>query len=348
MILVTGAAGHLGNVLIRELNSLGKKVRALVLPGENLRSLEGLDYDLFEGNILDKPALLQAMQGVDTVFHLASVVAITNDKFDLMKLVNVKGTQNVLEAAKETGVKKVVYTSSIHALGRPKHGKIIDETLQFDTKNPAGAYDQTKAQASILALEAAQRGQDVVLVCPTGVIGPYDYNRSEMGEMILSWMRKKPSLTLNASYDFADVRDVMKGHILAAEKGRSGEAYLLSGTDINIRRMRKLVQDAMGIKTPEVSFPIWVAKAIAPLAEIWYKIARSRPRLTKYAVETLLSNSDISSAKARSELGYTTRPIEETVKDTVRWWKDNIHKTHSSLRLEALLKGKPKSAHGGA
>ena len=343
MILVTGAAGHIGNVLIRELTALGNNVRGLVLPGENVQSLEGLNLEIFEGNILDKPAMLQAMEDVDTVYHLASLVSITNDKIDLMRLVNIKGTQNVLDAAKESGIKKFIYTSSIHALERPAHGKTIDETLMFDTKNPAGPYDQTKAEASVLAQKAAAEGMDVTIVCPTGVIGPYDFSRSEMGEMILSWMKKKPSLSLDATFDFVDIRDVVKGHILAAEKGRKGETYLLSGVDIKISHLRDLVQQAMGIKTMAVTFPFWFAKAIAPLAEVWYKITRTRPRLTSYSIETLMSNSEISCAKACVELGFVARPIEETVRDTVLWWKNNLNNTHSGLRFDSLLPKKVKS-----
>jgi dihydroflavonol-4-reductase len=348
VILVTGAAGHIGNVLIRELTFLGKKVRGLVLPGEKIQSLEGLDVELIEGNILDKSALLRAMIGVDTVYHLASLVSITNDKLDLMQLVNVKGTQNVLEAAKESGVKKFIYTSSIHALERPEHGNVINETLKFDSKNPAGPYDRTKAEASLLAQKAAAEGLDVTIVCPTGVLGPYDFNRSEMGEMFLSWMKKKPSLSLDATFDFVDVRDVAKGHILAAEHGRKGETYLLSGVDIKISRLRTMVQQVMGIKSFEVIFPFWFAKAIAPLAELWYKITRTKPRLTSYSIETLMSNSEISCGKACKELGFVARPIEETVKDTVLWWKDNLNKTHSGLRFDSVLLKKTRTVPGGA
>ena len=348
MILVTGAAGHIGNVLVRELTNKEQKVRGLVLPGENLRSLEDLDLEIFEGNILDKPAMLRAMRGVDTVYHLASLVGITNDKIDLMRQVNIEGTQNVLEAAKESGVRKFIYTSSIHALERPDHGQKIDESLKFDSKNPAGPYDRTKAEASILAQKAAAEGLDVTIVCPTGVIGPYDFSRSEMGEMFLSWMSKQPSLSLDATFDFVDVRDVARGHILAAEKGRKGETYLLSGVDIKIGHLRQMVQQAVGIKSVVVIFPIWFAKAIAPLAELWYKITRTRPRLTSYAIETLLSNSDISCGKACRELGFVARPIEETVKDTVLWWKDNLSKTRSGLRFDSLLPKKAKSVTGRA
>ncbi len=334
MILVTGAGGHLGNVLVRELVARKEKVRAMILPGENLTSLEGLEVEIFEGNILDKARLLQACEGVDLVFHLASLVAITEDKIDLMRRVNVEGTQNVIDAARETGVRRLVYTSSIHALQRPEPDVTIDESLQFDPVNPAGPYDRTKAQATLLVLKAAEEGLDAVVVCPTGVIGPYDFKRSELGEMMLSWMKKGPSLSVQGKFDFVDVRDVALGHILAAEKGKRGETYLLSGEQLQISVMRSLVQQAAGIDTTEIKFPARLAAFVAPLAEFFYKITRTKPKFTRYSIETLRSNSKISSHKAQLELGYKPRRLYDTIKETVDWWKINVHKTISALRTK--------------
>ena len=334
MILVTGAGGHLGNVLVRELVARKEKVRAMILPGENLTSLEGLEVEIFEGNILDKARLLQACEGVDLVFHLASLVAITEDKIDLMRRVNVEGTQNVIDAARETGVRRLVYTSSIHALQRPEPDVTIDESLQFDPVNPAGPYDRTKAQATLLVLKAAEEGLDAVVVCPTGVIGPYDFKRSELGEMMLSWMKKGPSLSVQGKFDFVDVRDVALGHILAAEKGKRGETYLLSGEQLQISVMRSLVQQAAGIDTTEIKFPARLAAFVAPLAEFFYKITRTKPKFTRYSIETLRSNSKISSHKAQHELGYKPRRLYDTIKETVDWWKINVHKTISALRTK--------------
>ncbi len=334
MILVTGAGGHLGNVLVRELVARKEKVRAMILPGENLTSLEGLEVEIFEGNILDKARLLQACEGVDLVFHLASLVAITEDKIDLMRRVNVEGTQNVIDAARETGVRRLVYTSSIHALQRPEPDVTIDESLQFDPVNPAGPYDRTKAQVTLLVLKAAEEGLDAVVVCPTGVIGPYDFKRSELGEMMLSWMKKGPSLSVQGKFDFVDVRDVALGHILAAEKGKRGETYLLSGEQLQISVMRSLVQQAAGIDTTEIKFPARLAAFVAPLAEFFYKITRTKPKFTRYSIETLRSNSKISSHKAQRELGYKPRRLYDTIKETVDWWKINVHKTISALRTK--------------
>lgn len=336
MILVTGGAGHLGNVLVRTLLEKGEKVRVLVLPGEDVSSLGGLDFETVEGNILDPVQLRKAMQGVDLVYHMAALVAITSDKYDLMYKVNVEGTRNVIEACREMGVRRLVYTSSIHALGRPDEGTTVDETVEFDQVNPAGAYDRTKAIASRLVQEAARNGLDAVIVLPTGVIGPNDFRRSEMGEMLLTWMEQKPSMSTDGAYDFVDVRDVAEGHILAASKGRSGEAYLLSGTQVTVRDYRRLVQEAAGIRSHEIRIPGWFVKLIAPVAEFFYKITSTRPRITKYAIETLQSNSCITCLKAETELGYRRRPLRETVADTVRWWRQNRKRIKPSLRKSSL------------
>lgn len=332
MNLVTGAAGHLGNVLVRELLSKGEKIRALVLPGEDTRSLEGLDIDIVEGDILDQGSINRACGGMDIVFHLAALVSITEDKEHLLRLVNVEGTKNVIQAVQQAGVKRLVYTSSIHALTRPPEGVTIDESLHFDPDNPAGAYDRSKAEASLVVLDAVKQGLDAVIVCPTGVVGPYDFRRSEMGEMILTWMRRRPSISMDGHFDFVDVRDVAQGHILARDKGVCGETYIVGGERVEISLVRQWVQSVMGIKTAEIKFSTPIALLIAPLAEAYYRITKTKPRFTKYSIETLQSNSKISSRKAQKELGYHQRKLSDSIKDTVNWWLNNIKKTKPALR----------------
>lgn len=340
MNLITGAAGHLGNVLTRELLKKGEKVRALVLPGEKLNALEGLNLEIVEGNILDPQALERACAGVQRIFHMAALVGITADSIQLMRRVNIEGTANVIEAARNSGAERLIYTSSIHAFQRPEKGLTIDETVPFDTDNPAGPYDQTKAEASVLVLEAAKQGLNATIACPTGVIGPFDFNQSEMGGMFLDWMKKKPSISMEGQFDFVDVRDVALGHIAVAEKGRSGQVYLLPGHHITISALRALVQQTMGFKTHEIKFSAKFAVLLAPLAESFYKLTKTRPRFTKYAVETLQSNSDISGNKAEKELSYHPRSISDTVADTVEWWTLNLKKTSAGLRTSPLLPGR--------
>lgn len=323
----------MGNVLVRELLERGEGVRVLVLPGEDIQSLEGLDIDVVDGNVLDRESLRAAMQDVSVVFHLASLVSITEDGSNLLEKVNVDGTQNVIDVAKEMGVKQLIYTSSIHALERVPEGVPIDESLAFDPMNPAGPYDRTKAQASLLVQAANEDGLDTRIVCPTGVVGPFDYKRSEMGELILSWMHRGLHFMINGAFDFVDVRDVALGQILARDKGKRGETYILGGERIELPWLHQVIQKVTGRKSPMITFPLPIAMIVAPMAEFFYKITKTKPRITRYSIETIVSNSAISSDKAKQELGYTPRSMLQTVTDTVQWWIENLGLTHRSLRF---------------
>ena len=318
MILVTGAAGHIGNVLVRELLSKGRQVRALILPGEDISSLDGLEIELVEGNVLDAVSLDQAMKGIDTVFHLAGVISIMPGRNEWMRTVNVIGTKNVLKAAIDAGVKRLVYTSSIHALSRNWTGK-INEKVPFDPNNPVGRYDRTKAEASLAVLDAVKDGLDAVIVCPTGVIGPHDYSGSEMGDLLMDWLRRRLHFLVKGAYDFVDVRDVARGHILACDRGKSGEVYILSGWQIKVLELKKLVQEALGRRIVSITVPIWMAKIGAKITPLYYRLTKKRPRFTDYSLETLQSNSDVSCKKAKQDLGYKPRNLATTIKDTVMW-----------------------------
>ena len=322
MILVTGAAGHIGNVLVRQLLEAGGKVRALILPGEDTRALDGMNIELVQGNVLDPASLQRAMQGVTYVYHLAGIISIMPGRDELMRSVNIQGTKNILEAARHCRVKRVLYTSSIHALSRNCEG-VIDENIPFDPHNPAGEYDRTKAEASVAVLEAVGNGLDAVIVCPTGVIGPYDYRHSEMGELLREWMQKKTHVLIEGAYDFVDVRDVACGMILAVQKGRRGEVYILSGEQIKLNRMKQLVQKAMGFTTATINIPLRLAHLAAQVSPLYYRLTRQTPKFTAYSLETVCGNSVISSAKAKRELGYQARPLFKTITDTIQWWREN-------------------------
>ena len=333
MIFVTGAAGHIGNVLVRELTRRGYSVKALALPGEDLRPLADSKPEIAKANILDYPALKAAMAGAEVVFHLASLVALVPEQFELMQKVNVEGTANIIKACFENGVKRLIYTSSIHAYGRPEKNLVINESLPFDPEIGGGGYDQTKAKASILVLEAVKRGLNAVILAPTGVIGPYDFKRSEMGEMTNYWMKSTPTFSLGGAYDFVDVRDVVEAHISAIKNGQSGQAYLLPGYRVSVREYRRLIQDACNTCSKEIYVPMKLARIFAPLAEWFYRITKTRPRFTRYSIDTLLSNSVVSGEKAAEFLGFHARPLEETVRDSVEWWQANADTVKPSLRV---------------
>ncbi len=323
-ILVTGGTGHIGNVLIRELVAAGHSVRALVLPKEDRSILDGVPVEWVEGNVLDPASLAPAFTGVDTVYHLAGIISILPGRDEMVRRVNVEGTKNVLAAARAAGVKRLVYTSSIHAFQRTPHGVVVDETLPFDPVHAIGQYDCSKAEASLEVLKAAHDGLDAVVVAPTGVIGPQDFRISEMGALIRSWLQPSPSVLIDGRYDFVDVRDVARGEMLAAEKGRRGEVYILSGEQIHLVQMLCLVKGALGLPVKVLTIPLRWARFFARFAVLYYRMSREKPRFTPYSIETVQSNSVISHAKAERELGYHPRRLEQSLHDTAVWWKQYL------------------------
>ena len=319
MWLVTGATGHIGNVLVRKLLERGEKVRVLILPGESIESIQGLDVEAVEGDILNLDSLFESFQGIRGVFHLAGVISILPGENPFVQKVNVEGTRNVIRAAIETGIKKLVYTSSIHAIKRIDNG-VIDETLPYDPDNPYGDYDRSKAQATLDVQQAAQAGLEAVIVCPTGVIGPYDFRGSMMGHVIRTAAENKPTLYVDGAYDFVDVRDVAEGLINAAENGKRGESYILSGQRISVRYLLETVREITGQGVMLLKMPFELAKWVAKFTPRYYQWTKTSPRFTPYSLEVLQSNSNISHEKATRELDYQPRTLYESIADTVKWF----------------------------
>ena len=318
MWLVTGATGHVGNVLVRKLLERGEKVRALILPGESRESISGLRVEAVEGDVLNLDAVFESMRGVKGILHLAGVISIMPGPNPLVRKVNVEGTKNIIRAALERG-KKLIYTSSIHAIQRVENG-VIDESVPYDMNNPYGAYARSKAEATLEVLNAAQAGLDAVVTCPTGVIGPYDFRGSMMGAVIHDAAIAKPTLYVDGAYDFVDVRDVADGLIAAAENGKRGESYILSGQKISVRYLLETVREITGRSFFQMKIPFDLAKLAALFTPMYYQLANATPRFTPYSLEVLQSNSNISHAKATQELGYSPRSLYESIKDTVKWF----------------------------
>lgn len=321
MWLVTGATGHIGNVLVRRLIERGEKVRALLLPNESRESIQGLEIEAVEGDVLNEDSLYKSMHDVKGVFHLAGVISIMPGSDDVVRKVNVEGTRNILRVAKEMNVGKFVYASSIHAIKRLEEG-IIDETLPYDPNNPYGEYDRAKAEATLEVQQAAQAGLEAVITCPTGVIGPYDYRGSLMGGVIHEAAESRPTLYVDGAYDFVDVRDVADGLIAAAEKGKRGESYILSGHKISVRYLLETVREITGKRFFTMKIPFDLAKFAALFTPMYYSVAKVNPRFTPYALEVLRSNANISHDKATRELGYRPRALYETIRDAVKWFSE--------------------------
>lgn len=309
----------MGNVLVRKLLEHREKVRALILPGESRESISGLKVEAFEGDILNLDSVFESLRGIKGIFHLAGVISIMPGPNLLVRKVNVEGTKNILRAAMEKGIEKLVYTSSIHAIQRVEDG-VIDERVPYDMNNPYGAYDRSKAEATLEVLNAARCGLEAVVACPTGVIGPYDFRGSMMGAVIHDAAVAKPALYVDGAYDFVDVRDVADGLISAAENGKRGESYILSGQKISVRYLLETVREITGKHFFQMKIPFDLAKFAAMFTPMYYRFAKETPRFTPYSLEVLQSNSNISHAKATRELGYSPRSLYESIKDTVKWF----------------------------
>ena len=323
MVLVTGATGHIGNVLVRQLLSRGEAVRALIHKDENKKALDGLKVEMVKGDVRNPDSLLQAFRGIDVVYHLAGIISILPGQNRLLHQVNIVGTQNIVKACLKTGVKRLVYTSSIHAIEESACGTVIDETMPFNPEKVPGGYGRSKARAALAVLKGVEQGLDTVIVCPTGVTGPYDHNISEIGQLIIDFANGNLKSYIDGAYDFVDVRDVARGIILAGEKGRRGESYILSGEQVTVYELLSMLQESTGLKAPSFKAPIWLARMAAKVTPIYYRLTGTNPRFTTYSIDVLCSNSTISSEKARRELGFTTRPIRESIADATLWFVEN-------------------------
>jgi dihydroflavonol-4-reductase len=323
MILVTGATGHIGNVLVRRLLDQGEKVRALIWRGEDTTPLKDLTVEQVLGDVLDPASLESAMHGVETVYHLAGIISIMPGRNPLVWKVNVEGTRNVIEAARRACIRRLIYTSSIHAIARAPYGVMMDESLGFDQNNPYGEYDRSKAVASLEVQKAAAQDLDAVIICPTGVIGPYDFRGSEMGEVLRCASEARTMFYVEGAYDFVDVRDVVEGMITAKELGRRGESYILSGQKHTVRFLLSTVREVTGKAFASIRIPFSLAEIAARYTPWYYRRTKIKPRFTPYSLEVLQSNSNISCKKAITELGYRPRPVYESIADTVRWFLEN-------------------------
>jgi dihydroflavonol-4-reductase len=322
MMVVTGAPGHLGNNLVRLLLERGEKVRAMVLPGEDLTPLKGLDVEVVEGDVRRPESLDEAFRGADVVFHLASIISLLPGRSELLEQVNVKGARNVAEACLRAGVRRLVYTSSIHALVEPPHGTGIDESAGLDPLRVSMGYSKTKARGTLEVLDVIAKGLDGVIVYPSGVIGPNDFKPSEVGHMILDFIRGRLPATIDGGYNFVDVRDVAYGHILAAEKGRTGEGYILAGEWISVTDVLREVAAVVGRPVPKLKLSPGTASAVAKALTSLSRMTGKKPLVSMDMIEALLSNSLVTSTKALTELGFAPRPIRQSIRDTVVWFQE--------------------------
>jgi len=317
--LVTGAAGFIGAHVARALVEAGHEVRALHLPTDDLSTLDGVACERVAGDVTDEASVRQAVRGCELVFHLAAVFSLGGAaRYDA---VNVGGTRVVLGEAARAGVRRVVYTSSIARFGGQGPGRRATEESPFALGPTGDAYARSKAVAHEAALEAARAlDLDLVIVAPTGPIGPGDVRPTPTGRL-LQTLVKLPVVTVTPTVvNFLDVREIARGHLLAAERGRRGESYLLGGDDYTLRDLARRALAVLGRRRPIVEVPLVAARAAAHAAAAVAARTRTAPLLTPEAISIAALGLAADCTKARRELGLASPPIERALTDAFAWW----------------------------
>ena len=317
--LVTGGGGRLGNVLVRRLLENGQKVRVLE-PGTLPESLAGLDIEFMSGSVLDTGDVARAADGVDVVYHLAAKIDLRPKKDPMMFTINVDGTRNVVDACLSRGL-RLVHTSSHHALVREPLDQPLTEDKPLALKEKC-EYHRSKAIGETIVLDACQRGLDAVIVNPGSMIGPHDYEPSMIGAVLIDLYFGRIPVLLEMLSDYVDVRDVADGMIAAAEKGRVGERYFLTGDVIPVMEMVSLYAELTGAKLPTRALPLWVGWVLLPFALAGSALTKKEPFITADMLRASVSNDEVSHDKAHRELGYTIRTLRESLTDAVAWYRE--------------------------
>lgn len=326
--LVTGAAGFLGGTICRKLIERGEKVRAFVLPGDPTEKYVPSEAEIFEGDLTNFASLekfFTVPEGFESiVLHIASIVTVNPDYNQKVIDVNVGGTKNIIELCKNhPECKKLVYCSSTGAIPELPKGEKISEVNHFDANKVLGCYSQSKALATQVVLDAAADGLNACVIHPSGIMGPEDFAVGETTKVLIQIIKGEMPAGIDGSFNLCDVRDFADGAIAAADKGKSGECYILGNDEVSFRDFSRLVSEESGCKKMKMFIPLKLANLMAKIMEKKAKKQGKRPLMTTFSVYNLARNNDFDSSKAKKELGYKTRSYRETMKDEVKWLKDS-------------------------
>lgn len=325
--LVTGAAGFLGSTICRQLVEKGEKVRGFVLPNDPAAKYLPKEVEIVYGDLCDRDSVekfFTVADGTETIcLHIASIVTVEPEFNQKVVDVNVGGTDNIINAVlAHPECKKMVYCSSTGAIPEIPKGTPIKEVNQFHPEKLIDCYSQTKAQATQNVLDACkERGLKACVVHPSGILGPEDFSISETTGTLIKIIQGDMPAGIDGSFNLSDVRDLANGTILAAEKGRIGECYILANAEITFKEFCKIIVAESGCKPIKFFLPIKLAYTFGKLAEWNAKRSGTKALMTTFSVYNLARNNTFDYSKAKNELGYTTRPCAETVKDEVAWLK---------------------------
>ncbi len=320
--LVTGATGFLGRAVAEELVRRKAQVHALVLHDDPYTDLLPKEVRTVIGDVCDKSSLSDFFADADSrtcVIHCAGIVSVASRPGPRLYQVNVGGTWKVLRQCMEHDVGKMVYVSSVHAIPEKSKGCIISEDCEFSPGLVDGDYAKSKAAATELVFDAAERGLNASIVFPSGIIGPGDLQGGSFTSMAKSFLSGKLPFAVRGGYDFVDVRDVARGILACSESGEPGKGYILSGCYVTIRRMLQLVGKAAKLKYRSICLPLGPARLAAPYYERRSLRERKPLFFTPYSVSVLASNGQFSHAAASERFAYQPRPIEETLGDMTAW-----------------------------
>lgn len=319
--LVTGGTGFVGTNLARELVRAGATVRVLARPGGDRRALAGVKVEIVDGDLLDAASLARACAGVHTVYHVAADYRLWAPDPSVLHRVNVEGTRAMLAAAGAAGARRVVYTSTVGALGIPKEGPGTEDT-PVTLADMVGPYKASKFLAEQVALEFARRGLPVVVVNPSAPIGPWDVKPTPTGQMIVDFMRGRMFATLDTGLNLVHVRDVAHGHLLAAERGRVGERYILGAArgNVSLAEIGRLLSEITGRRPPRVRVPYAVAWCGAACMETVARLTGGAPRVPLTAVRMARKRMYFSPAKAVRELGLPQTDVRVALREAVEWF----------------------------
>lgn len=322
--LVTGATGFLGRAVLAELMGRGAKIRALVTPNDPLEALLPPELGRVYGDVCVEASLARFFAGADEstcVIHCAGVVSVASRPGDRIYRVNVGGTNNIIRRCESAGVGRLVFVSSVHAIPEKPKGTEITEDAVFSPGLVRGDYAKSKAIATSLVFDAADRGLNASVVFPSGIVGPGDAGKGSVTSLLLSFIAGKLPVAVKGGYDFADVRDVAAGVVNCAERGERGRGYILSGHYATIRELLEAAGNALALRRRVLYLPTAVARLAAPFCEK-RSIRRNEPLyFTPYSVAVLESNAAFSRKAAASAFGYRPRSVKSSILDTVLWLK---------------------------
>ena len=321
---VTGATGFIGGNLVRELLKQGYQVKALVRNESNRKNIEGLDMDVIFGELRDKVSLDHALNGCDVLFHVAASYTFWAPDPKAIYETNVKGTENMLTTALAKRIKKVVYTSTESTIGIAQDGSLGTEDMEAEPSNLIGHYKKSKYMAEKLALKMCHEGLPLVVVNPTTPVGPFDVKPTPTGKFIVDFLNRKMPVYVNTGLNLIDVEDVAKGHILALERGRIGEKYILGNKNLSFKEILSILERITGIKAPWLRIPIWLALGAAYIDEfVWGKALGRYPRIPISGVQAARKFRYFDCSKATRELGLPQTPVEEALEKAVGWFREN-------------------------